>query len=564
MQYIQKFSITEKTIFAILIIIALTTSMLMAIRVSEMFMVDVPAKGGSINEGLIGLPHMINPVLAITDSDRDISSIVYSGLMKYQNEEIVPDIAEKYSVTDDGLKYNFKIRPNIYFHDGSLLTTEDIAYTIQQIQNPMLKSPKRADWNNVTINVISPNEIQFVLKQPYAPFITNTTVGILPKHIWSNLSDDQFIFSDYNIEPIGSGPYEFKSIKKDSGGIPTSMSFSSSDKYYGKKPYINNINFSFYPDEEKAVEAIKSGYISSLSSISPYQAKTLKDSRYNIETTPLPRIFGVFFNQNNNPVLANKEVRQALDLLVDRKEIIDQGLNGYGVAITGPLPLSNIKQIEPIPRKNIELAKSLLEKNGWVINPDTKTYEKKNSKNVLQVLSFDLATADATDLKKTAQILKDSWAQIGAKVDIKIFDSSELYQNIIRPRKYDALLFGQQIGKDKDLYSYWHSSQRNTPGLNVALYTNSKADDLLEEIRTNGEENSLNKYNQLEKIIKNDLPAIFLYSPQFIYLLPKEIKIENQEHNLIKINNITNPSDRFNSINDWYIKSEKVWKILKK
>ena len=174
MQYIRKFSTTEKTIFAILIVIAFVTSMLMAIRVSEMFMIDIPTKGGSINEGLIGLPHMINPVLAVTDSDRDISSIIYSGLMKYQNEEIITDIAEKYSVTDDGLKYNFKIRPNVYFHDGSLLTTEDIAYTIQQIQNPMLKSPKRADWNNVTVNIISPNEIQFVLKQPYAPFITNT------------------------------------------------------------------------------------------------------------------------------------------------------------------------------------------------------------------------------------------------------------------------------------------------------------------------------------------------------------------------------------------------------
>jgi peptide/nickel transport system substrate-binding protein len=306
------------------------------------------------------------------------------------------------------------------------LTAEDVAYTIQQIQNPILKSPKKADWNNVTVNIISPNEIQFVLKQPYSPFITNTTVGILPKHIWGNISEDQFIFSDYNIEPIGSGPYQFESIKKDSGGIPVSMSLSISNKYYGKKPYINNINFSFYSDEEKAIEAVKSGHITSLSSISPYQAEALKEADFNVETTPLPRIFGIFFNQNNNPILTNKEVRQALDLAIDRKEIIDQGLNGYGIAITGPLPLSNIKKMEPIPRKNIALAKSLLEKNGWVMNKDTNTYEKKSSKNSLQVLSFDLATADTSDLKKTAEILKDAWAQIGANVDIKIFDSWEI------------------------------------------------------------------------------------------------------------------------------------------
>ncbi len=562
MQYINKFSITEKTIFAILVAIAVLTSMIMALKVSDMFKIDVPSYGGEIDEGLIGLPHMINPVLAITDADRDISALVYSGLMKYDGDKLVPDIAQDYAISDDGLKYTFKIRPDVYFHDGSKLTTEDIAFTIQKIQNPLLKSPKKADWNNVTINVISPEEIVFVLKQPYAPFITNTTVGILPKHIWNSINDDQFVFSDYNIQPLGSGPYQFKNILKDKGGIPTSLSLVSSSKYYSKKPYIEKINFYFYADEENAVDQLQSGTISSLSSISPENAKELSLQGFDPISVPLPRIFGVFFNQNSNPILATKEVRQALDFAVDRKEIIDNGLEGYGLAITGPLPLSELKQVENIPRRNPDLAKSLLEKNGWQMNKETNVYEKKGSKNTLQVLTFDLYTADTPDLKKTAQILKDSWEEIGAKVNIKIYDSSELYQSIIRPRKFDALLFGQQIGKDKDLYAYWHSSQRNAPGLNVAMYANSHVDDLLEKIRTSSDEkDNKDKYTELEKYIKNDIPAIFLYSPEFTYILPKEI-INNFQNKKI-INNITNPSDRWNSINDWYINREKVWKILK-
>ncbi len=562
MQYISKFSVTEKTIFAILVCIAVLTSMIMALKVSDMFKIDVPAYGGELNEGLIGLPHMINPVLAITDADRDITSLVYSGLMKYDGDSLVPDIAQDYKVSDDGLRYAFKIRPNIYFHDGSKLTTEDIAFTIQKIQNPILKSPKRADWNNVTIEIISPEEIVFVLRQPYAPFITNTTVGILPKHIWNNINDDQFVFSDYNIEPVGSGPYQFKNLTKDKGGIPTTLSLASSNKYYAKRPYIETINFSFFADEETAIAQLKSGTISSLSSISPDNAKQLEDAGYNPLNVPLPRIFGVFFNQNSNPVLAIKEVRQALDFAVDRKQIIDKGLMGYGLAITGPLPLSDLKQIENIPRSNPDLAKSLLEKNGWTMNKETNVYEKKGAKNTLQVLTFDLYTADTPDLKNTAQLLKEAWEMIGAKVNIKIYDASELYQNVIRPRKYDALLFGQQIGKDKDLYAYWHSSQRNAPGLNVAMYANSHVDDLLEKIRTDSDDkDSRDKYKELEKIIKNDTPAIFLYSPEFTYILPKEIT--NNFQNKKIINNITNPSDRWNSINDWYIKSEKVWKILK-
>ena len=536
--------------------------MLMALKVSDMFKIDVPTLGGELDEGLIGLPHMINPVLAYTDVDRDITSLIYSGLMKYDGDKLVPDIAEDYKVSDDGLKYAFKIKPDVYFHDGSKLTTEDIAFTIQKIQNPILKSPRRADWNNITVEVISPTEIVFILKQPYSPFITNTTVGILPKHIWNSINDDQFVFSDYNIEPIGSGPYQFENLTKDKGGIPKILSLVYSNKYYSKKAYIKNINFHFYADEENAIAELKSGTISSLSSISPDNSKALRDLGFDLVNAPLPRIFGVFFNQNMNPILSTKEVRQALDFAIDRKQIIDSGLAGYGIAITGPLPLSELKQIENIPRSNPQLAKSLLEKNSWVMNKDTNVYEKKGAKNTLQVLTFDLYTADTPDLKKTAQILKDSWAEIGAKVNIKIYDSSELYQSIIRPRKYDALLFGQQIGKDKDLYAYWHSSQRNAPGLNVAMYANSHIDDILEKIRTsNDQDDNKDRYLELEKIIKNDIPAIFLYSPEFTYILPKEI-INNFQNKKI-INNITNPSDRWNSITEWYIKSEKVWKIIK-
>ncbi len=564
MNYIRHFSMTEKTIFGILVAIAGITAFLMIIEVSNLFMITIPRDGGSLREGMVGLPHMINPVLAITDVDRDITSLVYSGLMKYSGKDLVTDIAESYNISDDGLTYTFKLRPKIYFHDGAELTTADIAYTIQKVQNVALKSPRRADWNNVTVNVISSREIQFVLKQAYSPFITNTTLGILPKHIWNNISDDQFVFSDYNIQPIGSGPYYVKSVSKDNGGIPTEYNLAVSKKYYKKRAHIDNITFVFFSDEEKAFLALEKGNIESIASLSPEQAKKLDTQLFNLIKTPLPRIFGVFFNQNSNPILAEKTVRQALDLSVDRQDIINNALHGFGSAIDGPLPFDN--SVSTNKKSNTELAKSILEKSGWVKNASTGVYEKKGAKNTLQVLTFDLMTADTEDLKLTAQILKDSWTKLGAKVEVKIFDPSELYQNIIRPRKYDALLFGQLIGKDRDLYAFWHSSQRNAPGLNVAMYTNSKADTILDFIRTNGDQKiNQEKYKEFEKIIKNDVPAIFIYAPDFIYVLPKTIKnslVDNFDATKI-ISNITNPLDRWNSVTDWYINTEKVWKIFK-
>ncbi len=526
-------------------------------------MVEVPAKGGDIREGVVGLPHMINPVLAITDIDRDISSLIYSGLMKYDGDELVTDLAESYKISEDGLKYNFILKTDIFFHDGKALTTEDIAFTIGKIQNVAIKSPRRVDWNNITVNIISPREIQFVLKQPYSPFITNTTIGILPKHIWNELSDDQFVFSQYNIEPIGSGPFKVKSIIRDNDGIPKEYKITAFKDYYSKKGFLDSITFVFFADNDKSFESLKTGMIDNLASISASQAEELKKlDSLSVLSTPLPRIFGIFFNQNNNPVLTDKNVRKALSIAIDRNQIINSALNGYGEPIYGPMPIEMIGQVNEPEAQDLALSRTILEKSGWTKNPSTGIYEKKGPKSTLQILSIDLATADTPDLKQTAEIVKNAWTSIGVKVNIKIFESGELYQNIIRPRKYDTLLFGQLIGKDRDIFAFWHSSQRNSPGLNVSMYTNSKADGILETIRTTEDEQiRKTKYIELNSIIKNDIPAIFLYSPDFIYVLPKQLK--NNRDNF-KLKNITVPSDRWNSINNWHINTEKVWKIFAK
>lgn len=571
---IQRFSITEKTVFGILIATTIISTLFMVQKISDYFMVDVPTNGGELREGVIGLPHTVNPVLAITDVDRDLTSLIYSGLMKYDGNNITTDIAESFHVSEDGLTYTFKIRPDIYFHDNRPLTAEDIAFTIQKIQAPALKSPKRADWNNVTVSVISPKEIKFILKQPYSPFITNTTVGIMPKHIWNDLSDDQFVFSEYNIKPIGTGPYKFKTIKRNADGIPEDISLVAWNKHYPRAPFIDSLVFVFFPDADQAITALKNSFIDSFASVPPNQIKDFvncgpledcepKNSKNYIVSTPLSRIFGVFFNQSNNPVLADRIVRQALDISIDREILTQKILNGYGMPIYGPFPkIENSIEKTSKESSNIALATSILEKAGWKKNTQTGIYEKKNSKNVLQILSFDIFTADTPDLKETAFIVRDAWRSLGAKVDVKIFESSELYQNIIRPRKYDALLFGQQIGKDRDLYAFWHSSQRNSPGINVSLYTNSKADSLLETIRsTNDKELLKSKYTELETTIRADIPAVFLYSPSFIYLIPKSLKNTNLD---FRLESISIPTDRLNSISNWFITTEKVWKIFAK
>jgi peptide/nickel transport system substrate-binding protein len=526
--------------------------------------VSVPADGGELREGLVGLPRTVNPVLAVSDVDRDISALVYAGLTRHTATGISNDLAKSYTVSDNGLTYTFTLRDGLRFQDGTALTADDVAFTIDKIQDPVLKSPHAGDWANVTVKQVSSSVIQFTLKQAYAPFISETDIGILPKHIWGSVSDDQFIFSQYNIQPIGAGPYRSSSIARDSGGIPTEYRLAAWSGYAGVKPHVSNITFVFFNDDQSAYSALDSGSIDSLPSVSPDEAARLaSDSAqsYTVLSDPLPRVFGVFFNQSQNAALADKSVRQALDMSVDRNAIVRAVLSGYGTPISGPLPAGmSASSSAPIATSsNIANAQTLLEKNGWKRDSATGIYQyqKKGSKTVTP-LAFDIYTADTPDLKQAAELVKDSWAKIGADVGVKVFESSDLYQSVIRPRKYDALLFGELIGKDRDLYAFWHSSQRSAPGLNVSMYANSKADKLLEQIRTTSSDSArASEYAQFEQQVRSDIPAIFLYSPDFIYAVPKALQG-------LELGELTVPSDRFDSVDDWYIETENVWTFFAK
>lgn len=554
---IHAFSATERVVFGVLISVALISALTMAWKVNKYFLVPVPSHGGSFSEGIIGLPRSINPVLAFTDVDKDLSTLIYSGLMKYDNGALVGDLAAKYSVSDDGLVYDFVLKDNIRFHDGTPLTTDDIEFTIQKVQDSALKSPRRADWASITIKKISSMEIQFILKQPYAPFLTNTTIGIIPKHIWKNFDADQFIFSQYNTEPIGSGPYEVESVKK-SGETPEYYSLNTFSRYHNEKPYISNLTIYFYPNETAALEAYNAGSIDNFAGMSPEEAHRIASSTSDslIFHAPLPRIFGVFFNQNNAPVLANKEVRQALNMALDKEKIISEVLYGYGISIDSPIPVGTFSATTTKKAGDKDAAKALLAKAGWLINAEG-ILEKK-TKTATQVLEFSIATTDAPDLKKTAEIIKADWEDLGARVTVKVFEYGDLSQNIIKTRKYDALLFGEIVGKDLDLYAFWHSSQRNSPGLNLSMYVNSKSDALLENARTTSDNKKRSAdYASFEKILQDEVPAAFLYSPEYMYIVSNKIQG-------VRLESITSPSDRWYGIDKWFIETDYVWKIFMK
>lgn len=555
---VKDISLTEKTILILLTTIFSISVLTMLYKINEGFIVEIPAKGGFLSEGIIGSPRFINPLLATSNADRDLTTLIYSGLMKATPEgNLIPDLAESYIISDDGLEYIFKLKDNVSFHDGFPLTTEDVEFTIKLSQDSIIKSSKRPNWDGIIIEKINQKEIKFILKTPYSPFLENTTIGILPKHIWESIAPEQFAFSNFNIEPIGSGPYKITDIDRNSNGILEKYSLASFEKYTLGEPYISKLTINFYSNEENLITAYKKNNIEAINTISPENVLEFEEKNKRIERVPLPRIFGVFFNQNQNSIFTYKEVRIALNRAIDKERVVNEILNGYGISINNPVPLISKYYDGSLSEKTLDVegAVEILEKNGWKLNKETGIREKIISK-VATPLEFTISTSDAPELKAVSNIVKEEWEKIGAKVNIKIFEIGDLNQNVIRPRDYEALLFGEIIGRDMDLFAFWHSSQRNDPGLNIALYANITTDKLLEDARKSiDEEERIKKYKTFQKEVLNDIPAIFIYSPDFIYIIPE--KIQN-----FSLGQITVPAERFLSVHNWNIKTNKVWKIF--
>ena len=567
---LHKMTLGEKVLFFFFVFMLMFSVVLMLGKVNRYITVEVPYDGGEMSEGVIGFPRFVNPLLVSSDADRDLVALVYSGLMKADSAgNLINDLAESYSVSEDGLEYTFIIKSDAQFHDGAPVTADDVVFTINKTKDPLIKSTKRPNWEGVSVEKVSDREIHFTLKQAYSPFLENTTIGILPKHIWGNIDSEQFAFSSFNIDAVGSGPYMVESVKRNSSGIPESYKLKSFKYYSLGKPHINYITLNFFSNEEALINSFRSGKITAVNGISTDTAKTLRDSGYRIEQYPLPRIFGIFLNQNQATIFTDKKVRQALATAVDRRLIVDEILHGYGTPITSPIPGYALNESlagdnvyvkindNSIKSGPIQKAEEILENSGWTLNGETGTREKK-LKSGTQELSFTIATSNASELKAVGDIVRRSWESVGAKVSVELYDIGTLNQEVIRPRAYDALLFGEIIGREMDLFAFWHSSQRNDPGLNIALYTNITVDNLLEKIRlTDDKEDRAESFEAFNKEIQDDIPAIFLYSPDFVYAIPKNIKG-------FTLGTVTTPSERFLEVHNWYINTERVWKFLAK
>lgn len=521
------------------------------------FFVRVPEYGGSITEGIVGTPRFINPVLAYTNTDNDMTRLVYSGLMKKSNEgTLIPDIASTYDVSKDGTIYTFLLKEDTTFHDGTIVTAEDVVFTIETIQNPIIKSPESVRWEGVQVTALDTYTVQFELPQPFSNFLENATVGILPKHIWSEIPLEAFGLSPENIKPIGSGPYRIIRFDQDRTDTVTSYTLRSFKEYTDTRPNIRTIKIKFYDDEASLAQALRRNRIDAGGFVRASIAGTFDSkNRYSQTTTPLARVFGVFF-QLDHPILKDPQVRKAISLVIDREELINETQFGRGRAITTPFPptlLTGVTQEAPqFSLTNLDTARELLQSAGWELN-EASIFEKNNTE-----LSFELTTGNIADLIESANYIAKSLNEFGIKTTVVSLEMETLQEDVLRDRNYELLFFGQIVTSPTDLYAFWHSSQRNDPGLNISVYANQTVDVILEKmVRTTNETERIGLARQLQQQFISNPPAVFLFVPEYTYITRKRIT-------KIVPDALESPDERFLAIQNWFVREDAVLPLFTK
>lgn len=542
------FSRIERILLVACVVTLVFSGGFLALRAIGSATISVPDRGGVYQEGVVGQPAFINPVLAKNGTpDKDLVSLVFAS---------IPDIAESIKHDDTFRTWNVRIKDGAAWQDGSPITSDDIIFTVQTIQNQDALSPLFSDWQNVVSARISEREVQFQLLNSYALF-ENLLADLrpIPKKLFADISPANLKLSSYNLEPVGSGPYMYQTLSQRRDGFIESYTLIRNPQYasLGNEPYIDSIVFSFFENEEKLVRSYNLGTIDGFgtNALTTATSTQVHSLRQDVSTS---KYFAAFFNASANEFLASSRVREALSRSINKQALIENVFHNAAAVVDGPIPAS-LEAYDPTTEAftsyNLEAASDTLKAAGWEKDEDSGLWRQKDG----EVLSLTIKTPDIWPLRDMAFELKHQWEVFGVSTQVQALDPQIIGEDTIRTRNYEVLVFGNILSFHPDLFSFWHSSERFYPGLNLSLYENKTVDDIIKSLRTAeiGSSQRKSLLDAAQEEIVSDYPAVFLASPKYFYITKGSI-------DGIKILPISLPSDRFANVTDWYLRTRRLFK----
>ena len=511
-----------------------------------------PATGGVYAEGLIGSMLRFNPLLDYFNNvDRDVDRLLFSGLVHF-NDRGLPqgDLADSWGISRDGTVYNFSIRQNAQWHDGTPVTSDDVIFTIERMREDGSPLPDdlRAFWKQVEVKRLDEKTLQFRLPESFAPFLDYLTFGVVPEHLLGELTLSEIIESPFNLQPVGSGPYRFNQLVVEDGKI-IGLVLSVNKDFYGKVPFIEGIAFRYYPDALSALTAYKEGEIQGINSIpEEILQEALQIQDLNIHTGRLSELTLVFLNLNNPQVdfLKDAQVRRALLVGMNRQWLIDRILGGQAIVADGPIFPGTWAYYDGIEHVsyNADEAVNLLKQAGFTI-PAEGGSVRKNADGA--ALSLELAFPDEPAHQSLAEAIQRDWGRIGVEVILKPQPYADLIANLDK-RLYQAALVDLNLVRspDPDPYPFWHQAQVSG-GQNYSQWDDRQASEFLEQARITVDLSERARlYRNFQVRFTQELPSLPLFYSVYRYAISEAVQG-------VRMGSLFDSSDRFATINNWFL-----------
>ena len=481
---------------------------------------DVAAYGDILVEGSIGDASNLIPVLATDNASHSISGLIFNGLVKYDRDlNIVGDLAESWDISKDGLVITFHLRKGVRWHDGQPFTAEDVLFTYRLTIDPKTPTAYAGDFLKVKkAEVLDPHTFRVTYDKPFAPALMSWGSSVMPRHL---LEGTDVTKSPLARHPIGTGPYRFKEWKT---GQKIVLVYNPD--YFEGRPFLDGRVMRIIPDMATMFLELRARGIDQMG-LTPLQYTRQTENQYFRNHFRKYRYLSFSYTylgfNLQNPMFADRKVRQALACAVNKEELIDGVLLGLGKEASGPFKPgtwqynADVKRYPYDPKKALEL----LAEAGWRDTDGDGILDKKG-----QRFEFELLVNQGNEVRaKTAEIVQRRLAEVGISVKIRVIEWAAFIKEFINKRRFDAVILGWTIPMDPDLYDVWHSSKTGPSELNFISYKNEEVDALLEKGRSTFDRAERKRcYDRIQEIMAEDQPYIFLYVPDALPIFNARVR----------------------------------------
>ncbi len=441
-----------------------------------------PAPPPIYREGVVGIPSSINPLTARTQADRDLSRLVFSGLVaRGVGPTYVPDLATSWTADAAMRIWTFNLSPTARWQDGQPVTAEDVVFTVGMLKDPAYRGPLANSWREVNVAEVDPLTVQFTLATPLAGFLEDALVGILPQHLLGGVAVIDLADSSFSNQPVGSGPFRLVHWDSTSADLTPATTVAS-------PALLPGIEMEFFSDPADLAAAYRAGSLDAADGLAPADAVALaSQAGSRLLTYPGTTFTSVALNLRPGHLeLAPAAVRKALLQALDRPAMIAGVLAGTGSQAESPIPPSSWAfdpNASVAQASNPTAAAVALKAAGWKKGSTGWLAPKAKTPYALDLLSPDQASNPIA--WATAELVASQWRTFGFKVTHVALPPADLVSRL-GAGTFEAALVEVNIGLDPDLYPLFASSQAVTGGANLTGIQDSTLDARLVAARAPG------------------------------------------------------------------------------